>query len=338
MSAQQLETLPEHLQGARFFYAPGGEDTDYCIPANTTDDSSQVVITELRDIGVRLAELPRDERGLNIARITGFFERYGLAAKPFIGVDDAGQKAIDEIMQVTHEPDETVASHFPLLGFTYVVRKPDETAKESAALEANAVHELSHANHPHRDILTFTRIGGGIGYILMRNGFTERIGGSRCGNYLEEGFAGLMEHLYITDELGLRNGFLGITQPHKLDMEPGSTYLLPGSYLHPGTEEGFVKWLRSAHPAYGLQLLMGKDPAIFSAMIAARKDIEGMHEFTGRIDALDAGLYSELRSHPYDEMRFRQATQYIINRLYDGNAQAAVATATEQDSTELIAA
>ena len=340
MSVQQLEILSAHLRGANFLYAPDGEDTDRWVQSKVSDDNCQQVMAELGEIGHRLAEIPHDESGLNVLRVAKFFGRHGLDAKPFVGVDEDGQKAINEVMGFGRGPTDTVASHFPLLGFTYVLRTPDETAEESAIRETSVVHETSHANQPYRDILTFRRpkVGAGIGYTLLRNGFTTHIGKRKGGSYFEEGFASMMSHIYMTEELGLRNGFLGITKPHELRTETDDIYLLPGSYLCRGSEEGWVRWAPSAHAAYGMQLLMAKDPAIFPALISSRTGSAGLREFTGRVEALDAGLYAQLRSHPYEESRFRQATNYIISRLYDGNQQRALETASEQDWGALIAA
>lgn len=340
MSVQKYDILSAHLRGANFLYAPDGEGSNKWVQSNLSDDNSQQVMAELGEIGNRLAEIPHDESGLNVLRVANFFERHGLDAKPLAGVDEDGQQAINEVMGFGRGPTDTVASHFPLLGFTYVLRKPGETAEESAIRETSVVHETSHANQPYRDILTFRRpkVGAGIGYALLRNGFTTHAGKHKGGSYFEEGFASLMSHIYMTEELGLRNGFLGITKPHELRTETDDIYLLPGNYLSRGSEEGWVRWAPSAHAAYGMQLLIAKDPALFPALISSRTGSVGLREFAGRIEALDAGLYAQLRSHPYEERRFRQATSYIISRLYDGSQQKALDAASEQDSCALIAA
>jgi hypothetical protein len=340
MSGQQYDILSEHLRGANFLYAPEGEGSSKWIQSKASDGHCQQVITELSEISQRLAEIPHDESGLNIPRVSGFFERHGLNAKPFVGIDEDGQQDINDIMGFGRGPTETVASHFPLLGFTYVLRKPDETAEEFAIRETSVVHETSHANQPYRDILTFRRpkVGAGIGYTLLRNGFTAHAGKRKGGSYFEEGFASVMSHKYMTEELGLSSGFLDITKPYELRTETDDKYLLPGSYLCRGSEEGWVRWAPSAHAAYGMQLLIAKDPAIFPALLASRTGVDGMREFIGRVKALDAGIYGELRNQPYEEMRFRQATHYIIERLYDGNQQVALAAASEQDSGSVLIA
>lgn len=87
-----------------------------------------------------------------------------------------------------------------------------------------------------------------------------------------------------------------------------------------------------------MQLLIAKDPAIFSAMLAARKNVGGLREFAHRVEALDRGLYATLNREPHVEERFMRATRYIIEKLYDGNQKMALMTAVEQDSVESIAA
>lgn len=347
MSARQLEYLSEHLRKANFLYAPGGENSESWLQSNAEDAVSQRVIAELGAISQKLSQLPHDETGFNTLRIAGFFQRYGLASKPFIGVDEEGQQSINEIMGFGRGPTKTVASHFPLSGFTYVVRGMDEDDNESKTREATVVHESAHANQPYMDVLVFERpADDDIGYTLLRNGFTSRSAGKdkksqTTGSYYEEGFASLMSHKYINEELGYRDGLLDTVKPLELTVESDNSYMLPGSYVYRGSVTGTVKWATSAHAAYGLQLLISKDPEMFPTILAARKGAAGLREFAGRVDALDHGLYTHLRNQPYDEMHFRKSTNYIIDRLYDGDPHKALEVAAQQDrekTSELLAA
>jgi hypothetical protein len=332
------EILLPHLNRANYLYSTGGENGTDRRQAHIGDDSSQRVIGELGRLSRELAEVPHDETGLDLQRVAGFLDEHGLAMKPFMAVDEAGQHSIDEIIDYTPPPKiQTLGSYMPLLDFTYVLRGSHETANGPIATEACVVHEIAHANQPYWDILSFERedVVSGIGYCLMRNGFTSHEEDEAQGNFFEEGFAALMQHKYITRALGSTDGFLGSSEPQKLNLNPDAAYLLPGCYLYKSTETSAPQWHTSAHAAYGMQLLIAKDPALFPAMLAARKGSGGLHEFARRVDALDSGLHGVLNAKPYSEMRFLEAAHSIVDRLYGGDPEKALAAAAEQDFREL---
>ncbi len=338
MPAFQPDAMYEHLQKANFLVAQNADNGRPWEKVDVDDKRSQRVIAELYQIAQKLAEIPHDETGLNVPRITRFFERYGLVSKPFVGIDEAGQQEVNEIMGFDRGKTDTVASHFPLLGFTYVVRDPSETAKDSALKEASVVHENSHANQPFLDILMHERADdkNGISYKLLQNGFTYHENGKESGSGLEEAFAGMMGHRYMVEELGLTRGFMDRIEPLRLEVEPNTAYLLPGSYLYESTTPGAVAWARSAHVAYGMQLLIAKDPEIFPALIQSRLGIDGHYEFARRINALGAtGLYDMLRDTPYKEMSLRKAARYIIDKVYSGDQGLALVAAADQDTQYL---
>lgn len=337
MSADRSESLIEHLRGASFYFAPDDAASHRWEHVDWDDSRCQQTVAEITSIGLKLAEVPHDESGLDTSRIAQFFARFGLASKTFNGVDQEGQQAINGIMGFGRGLTQTVGSYFPLLDFTYVLRGSTEITSETIVTEEKAVHEGSHANQPSLDVLIYQR-NQGLGYRLLRNGFAHGDAHHRRGDFFEEGFAGLMEHKYITKELNLTNGLLDRTTPYKLNVNPFTTYLLPGSFLRKGSEDGWVVWDTSAHAAYGMQLLVAQDPNIFDAMLTARKNPNSLREFALRVNALGVGMYDRLSRFSYKEMQFRQAANYIIEVLYDGNQEDALAAAAAQDSKLLIAA
>ena len=93
MSAVLPEILPSPLRDVSFFYSETGENSDMQ-QVGREHEASQWVIADLGSISRQLTEVPHDETGLNLARIHGFFERYGLVGKSFVGVDADKQQDI----------------------------------------------------------------------------------------------------------------------------------------------------------------------------------------------------------------------------------------------------
>lgn len=346
-----------HLENASYLYSASGEDGINWRQVHSEAETSQQVISELARINDKLADVPHNEAGLDVPRITSFLNRYGLITKPFVGVDEAGKKAINEVLNC---PDKTtqLAGYVPNLDFIYVLRGSREAAQSPEVSEANIVHEQFHSNQSFQNILTYKGESSQsrIGYYMLRNGFVvhmQSFGNTteversaqipqnrKYGNYFEEGGAQFMQHLYVTKELGLSNGFLDRSDPQeineKVDESTSASYLLPGSYL--SSANGELIWHNSAHAAFGLQLLVAKDPAIFRAMLEARSTTAGLREFAGRIAALGHGIYRSLSECTYGQTQFAEATHYIIERLYDGDPVKALDAVTKEHFRGLMAA
>lgn len=338
------EILLPHLEDASFLYSAGGNNDRDFQRVDRDHETSQWVIAELGRKSLALAEVAHNETGLNQKGINDYFGRYGLAGKSFVGVDEKGQQDINNKMGYGYGPTQTVANHFPLLDFTYVLRGAYETARGSAAIEAEVVHELFHAYKPPQWEILMWRLSASdrIVYSLRRNGFVSHSDDVTHGSYLEEGGAEIMQLKYVTEELGLPNGFLNRTKPQKVVEEMGkylfTEYLLPGNYLYATTEDGSPKWHKSAHAAFGMQLLIAQDPAILSAMLTSRKDADSQQEFAGRINSLSSGLFSALNDYPYDHASFAEGTGLIIDTLYDGDRDRALQVALGRGYEEIVAA
>jgi hypothetical protein len=277
----------------------------------------------------RLTQVPHDETGLDTDRMARFLGRHGLAMKYLIGVDEEGKQDINEIMGWSREPTSTVASYFPLLGITYVLRGEFERTHSTRQVEAEGIHEIFHAN----GLLRFARGGK-----LIQNGFVILGPEGRRGDYYEEGSAEEKNHGYVIQELGMISGLLNRTEPLEVSGQvpggPEVTYLLPGSYLYPGDKPTWFAWHKSAHAAFGMQLLIARDPDIQNAMLASRHHPDGLMEFEDRINQLDAGLHAALDTLPYNPASFMAGTRLIIDRLYDGDPESALSTALQQDSVQ----
>jgi hypothetical protein len=331
-----------HLEDAQFMFSNGGDPCSRGQLLSAQDPAMQAIMNELIHIRKKLDTVPHSEQGINLLRVRSFLKRQGLAMLPFVCVDQAGKQLIHQALEEVPRANQ-VASSLPLTGFIYAVRPEHDTARSMQLLEANLIHEQAHANSTFHDVKTFKRQlpSHGIGYSLLRNGFQVGDGNHARGAYPEEGYAQALYHRYVTDELDLSNGFMEQSNPQLISAAIGrqaARYLLPGSYIYPSAETNEPRWHVSAQAAFGMQLLTAKDPHISTILPTTRHSTSGLRQFAERVNMLSPGLYYDIHHPTYDGNQFAIATQGIINRLYHGDAEHALAAVNQQAKGQQIAA
>ncbi|HEY4963336.1 MAG TPA: hypothetical protein VIH90_01430 [Candidatus Saccharimonadales bacterium] len=274
------------------------------------------------------SELDHDESGIDAERVQSFLEEYGLRLHPFIAVATDQVPVLEKIVgKQTSDEGKTIGAHYPSSDVTYVIRNKDlEEGNGSGITEAILVHEESHANR-RRPTIIYMRDQDTIDSYSIRSGFNVDDGfNERLGSYFEEGFAELLAHRYVTEALSKPNGFSdwGGAQTVRVGEEE---IKIPRSYWFPTSRHNrFGGAPTPAFAAYGMELLIAKDPAIFQAMLEARHSTDGLREFAQRVDSLDPGIYRLLRRQPYKLNNFMAATYYIVETLYGGDQDKAIAT------------
>jgi hypothetical protein len=341
MTAVMSEIAVLHSVKANYFYAAEGEDGVNRQQVDAEHHTAQEAIIDIAGIRHGLDQVPHNEKRLDTQRMAGFLEQHGLLMKPFVGVSEDGQQSINEIMRFGRGATNTVAAYFPLQDFIYVLRGLREGVQGIKRTEADVVHEQFHANNPFRDILTFedAALTSGIGYSLLRHGFVEVGGGQARGHYHEEAGAQYLRNLYITEELGLSNGLSKKAKPQKIEVETddiAGNYFLPASYVTESQKTKKPIWHTTAHAAYGLQLMVARDPRIFPAMVRSGRETQSFDDYRDLVNGLYPHLYDTLGTYSYDPKQFALGTHYIIEKLYDGDANEALAAATTQAHRNLL--
>lgn len=265
-----------------------------------------------------LSEVESDESGLDIARVNSFLSKKGMLPKPFVIIDPS---ELDHFKQVIGAPANSilpVAAYTPQFDFVFVLRDPDlEDLNGPEITESRLVHEQAHANNNFRTKAFWKYSDGRVKHEEVRTGFSILGDNWTEGSFYEEGFAELMSHKYITEELGLKGGLYDWPGSARL-IVGDPNYRYPGSYLYNG---GMTMPI---HAAYGVELLIAKDPTILDAMHEARKTTEGLRMFANKVEALSTGLYTKLRKVAYDGISFVNANGLIVQTLYGGDYDKAV--------------
>lgn len=266
---------------------------------------------------------------LDTDRISGFLEKHDMTMRPFIVVDNENVPSLEQAIGArAGSLAGDTGAYLSTVDLVYVVRDPKIEAvnKGHAVTEATLVHEQTHGNSAHKTIIYAPYDEQDIpSFARVRNGF--RVGDQ--GSFFEEGFAGLMEHLYITEELGLADGLADLDAWQRIGLPDGSFFTLPGSYLQEVGGSALPEPVPAAYAAFGVELLVAKDPGLLRVMSRARQDVDGLREFAARIEALSPGLYRELGSKPYTPYGFIDADRSIIDRLYDGDRRKALELVSE---------
>ncbi len=272
------------------------------------------------------SELRHDEAGIDTERVEGFLGKYGLRLHPFIAIPENEVPKLESILgEQVNDEGRILGAHFPGANVTYVIRdKEFEGANGTGITEATLVHEQSHAN---KTLLTlaYGKDEKGIYTHMMRSGFGVEDGTDEgSGTFYEEGFAALMAHKYVVEELGRPNGFSDWAGAQLISIG-GQTFKMPRSYWFPTSKNNrFGAADTPAFAAYGMELLIAKDPSIFESMLEARHTTDGLREFAHKVESLDKGLYRLLGRQPYKVDHFIAATNYIIEKLYGGNQDEAI--------------
>ena len=312
--------------------------TDY--PAINPADPSDIRMVEgyYSDLRARiLAEVRHDETALNIGRVARFLDHYGIPMHEFIAVYTEDVPALERLVGGSEDAEAaTVGGYFSIMDLSYVVRnKKDEAVNGPEVTEASLAHELSHASSTIKSVGLARSQSGEMGSLLLRTGFrVDDETDDGIGAFFEEGFAGLMENRYITEELAMPNGFSQGSEPQRINVGD-MTYKQPRSYFVDSSPDGrFGSSSPASHAAYGMELLIAKDPTILEVMLKARTDIQGLRQFAKRVNDLSPGLYRALARRPYTSVNFMAATNHIIDKLYDGNQDKAIETFS--DSSPLV--
>ncbi len=303
----------------------GQAEYPYTGPADPNDVAT--VESYYGDMRARiLHEVRHEETGLNVGRVAKFLDHYGLPMHDFIAVDSNDMPALENLVGgAGGDEAKTTGAYFAVLDLSYVVRnRAAEAANGPELTESLLVHEIGHASAKNKPLGLARTQSGEIGTLLLRSGFSVKDNdGEERGSFFEEGFAGLMEHRYVTEELAMPNGFPQKAGSQELSLN-GNPYKLPQSFFVKSSKKNKIGISVSSHSAYGIELLIAKDPAIFDAMLKSRTDIEGLREFAKRIEALSPGLYSALSRVPYETRDFMEATNLIIEKIYEGDQDKAL--------------
>jgi hypothetical protein len=274
-----------------------------------------------------LGKVEHDEVGIDTERVSHFLASYGLEMEPFLAVP-RGNGVLGE----ASDPEtEEHGGYLPELGVTYVIRdRRREAVNGTGITEAVLVHEEVHANTDYSTTGFALPESEDPIVVRFRSGFTLENGDEDGHNqYFEEGFAGLMQNRYIVECLGLPQGFSRTEGVPKVSAGGDIAYELPQSYFLPKKEGDLIGSPDvPAHAAFGMELLIVKDPGILEAIIKSRTDVNGLRDFARRVNNLHPGLYTLLGRQPYKEVNFMAATQYIINELYDGDTAKAAEVVT----------
>ncbi|MFS8119531.1 MAG: hypothetical protein ACMG55_13750 [Microcoleus sp.] len=289
------------------------------------DDEIQPIILELKRTADRLNAYPHNEDGLNKERIRRFLGGYGLRMKDFSAFNNV--EMMDVRVALGAEVDSAAeygGAYVPSCDFTFVSRAMEEN-NGSEFTEALAVHELTHAEMKAKKYMYFPQSKEPAKSLMQLRGGFEVEGKYEhiSGNFFEEGLAELMAQFYMRDELKKSEGFTDYR--HTFNIEH---VIIPSKLLYNSSKDSFPDWSIGApsFAAYGMSLLIAKDPEIFTNMLDSRKenDVEVFREFAQKIERLSPGLYIYLRDREYSQGGFSSGVTEIIQRLYSGDYEAAL--------------
>lgn len=297
-------------------------------------------------IGVRnglLEEFPKHRiSGMDPERAEHFIRTQGLSPADYIVIEESDLPKFDAIVGDTNlarggfeggirgiymaEMQLAVYKKFPQTPrssnkYLYVQSSP-------LAHEGILVHELAHASSGYNDYVSPVWYGV----------YTPRTGFSFLqypkplpikGAFLEEGFAEMMRASYVTkyistdqlaffaDRMGLDRIKPDYTAPEVISdnrvtplpfkyMFFAEPQLLPAA---PGT---------SPHAGYALELLCAKDPTLKGALVYGRWAVSGLRQIARLLNAIQPGLYMELKKADYDEEQFITLKSHIIRNIMGG--------------------
>lgn len=271
----------------------------------------------INGLGVRMVDgLRSNEKGIDMQRVKSFIEKLGLRVSTCIAIDADDVASLELLAREHNMPvqKDDEGAYIEGADLAFVVRKPIlEELNGVGYTEATAVHELSHAagrpmisqNGDKNSQQKLARVGS----VLLNH---------NEGNFYEEAFAQLNAQGYISDVLGLENGFANEHDSVTVGFADGTELEMPGKYLI-SDGENRCRISAPSLAAYGIELLVQKDPQIRNALLESRKSVEGLRELARRIDALQPGLYVRLRKLPYSRQDFVNGVRYITEAL--SNAQ-----------------
>lgn len=309
------ETEPS-VSDIRKYFGDGPLDTSISIY------SSELVVvlskTQQEKRDELISQIEHNEDKIDKQRVTDFLRSYGLEVRPFIVVDAENWYKVNHFLGDDLRTIDTNGFYDAISDLAVVPYLEADEKYNKGATEANLVHELAHANHRDSFYIGTPKVDDKYS-VMPRHGLSV-IG---YGDFFEEGFAETMSIKYIQEALGRKKGFPPEDHVAHESAPDDSVFVIPGKY-HRLTEDDSDS-PAPAVAAYGMELLIAKDPAIFDAMLLARHDVAGLREFARRVEALSPGLYGYLRSLYYKTTAqtlgydFLQGVQVILDEVYEGS-------------------
>lgn len=296
------------------------------LPQNLGNENA----SEFQSLRHRLLEaFPKEaNKGLNLERVEKFILDEGLTLGSYVVVnyeDLPKLRKIDGGLNIINDfgYPRFHGRYFPEFDLVIVVRsKRFEKSNGSVRTESILVHELAHASCRRDAFVTGSGkgIGNRLGFCILDNSID-------WGWFIEEGWAEMIEGKYtekfsqdqdrreIMRILGLPNLKIDdvLAHPYKR----GKLLPLPLKYISSGYTNGnfYVGMSETSWAAYGLELLIKKNPRILPLLYEARKNIAGLRALAGEFNAIYPGLYSLLQKSDYNEVDFKTKLEFIINHV-----------------------
>lgn len=308
------------------FIAYDGRDGNMLPVSEAVAEAAQ---TELLRRRKDVLALPSQEEGLDMERVDRYRQEIGAPKKPIrvLTPDDfATAKRIAEI------PDTDDSAHndghfLALLDVIIVKRGPQEGQAYAAEItEGEIIHELAHgsgrsplvqlelkkSDHKRGLGIRKTTTTDVAGMNPSRVGFATVRGSQKRGFLLEELYPEFERGHYVTDVLGLPDGFVE-------DKQTGPAAIL-NKYAFPEMhEDGSVgaKVTAGAMGAATLELLVTHDPELREIIRSHRQTPEELDAIVGsRINHVIPGLYDEVLAVDLDSPRAQQQAVNLFARAY----------------------
>lgn len=287
-----------------------------------------------REAFARAAAPVSDDDGIDIAGIDAWLTGKGLPVPPAVimrldaatayreALAGAGYTfaSFDAVLGLTHDHLQISGAYLHEIGMVLSRRIKDL----HGYMHAHLVHEKAHA-FTLPVIMTVESVGHHIGpdghliddwdMQLPRVGLTMPTSGPQLGNFFEEGFATLMAAEYTRDALGLPDELWPDQMPLPTGMDgcsvPPLLATLPAGYVWKSTTPGVPVWSATAFAAAGIELLAQARPALYEALIRARRHVQGLRDVARIVEEIHPGLYSRLRRAPYSTEGFTAALRDI---------------------------
>jgi hypothetical protein len=276
-----------------------------------------------------LEEVPQNAAGLDVARAANFLEEQRLRPSQAVVVDEAGRAVLARAYPEGLNEAGLNGSYAIELDLAFLFRRADlDQASEGVFYEGILVHDLAHSCTAFKLLLG---LDSGPA-IAGRSGFeTASIRNPEVhyGSFFEEGFADLQRGRYIEKYLPLAgmaflNRLVGSGVEHALDflvalprLQDGSQPHLPFKYLIP-KPAGKVHTSPSAHAAFGLELLIQREPRLEPLLLEARSDPAALKALPAAVDSVSSGLFHYLWSCRAENSGFARAANQIGKALFGG--------------------
>lgn len=294
-------------------------------------------IEAIRALAISLAEssrnritenLPRDAEGLNINRVESFLKKHGFDVGVFSIINEENRDSLENILkkyQLMPKLGSCNGQSITHLGWSYVLRQPELEAQNGVGYtESLLVHELGHmtgakyitAAVPSSNSKIF--MGTNIEY--SRAGMVINNNARPEGLFFEEAFASLLQYKYITEELGLENGFgnIGTFEIGLNDVCVASG--VPAKYLLKSANGRYEVFDIPILAAATFETLEVQCPGIIDLLFNARSDITSMRALAISLNNLEHGLYRKLRKLTYTVEDFAKGYTLVQNISTDAQS------------------